>query len=201
MHNARGHRPVILGISGSFRQGSYNSAVLRACGELLGNRATLEMASLSDIPIYNEDDRPPDAFPPAVQALADAVRRCDAVLIATPEYNFSIPGGLKNALDWVSRTPEPPFRGKLVAVMSASTGKLGAARAQYHLRQVLQCLESRVICKPEVFVSDAPRAFSDGRLVDPSAREILARLLDTVLDAARQRSCNAVGASVVTGRA
>lgn len=187
MRNALGHRPLILGISGSLREDSYNSAALRACGELLGGQAAFEMASLSDIPIYH-DDRRTDLFPPAVQALTAAIRRSDAVLIATPEYNFSIPGGLKNALDWVSRTPEQPFRGKPVAVLGASTGKLGAARAQYHLRQVLQCLESQVICKPEVFVSNAHQTFVQGRLVDQYAREILARLLDGLLDVVRNES-------------
>lgn len=161
--------PLIVGLSGSLRQDSYNTAALRACAALLGERARFELAGIAGIPVYNEDERTAASFPAPVLALAEALERADAVIIATPEYNFSIPGGLKNALDWVSRLPRQPLRHKRVAVLGAATGKLGSARAQYHLRQVLQCMEAQVMCKPEVFLSDAQRLFEAGRLTDADA--------------------------------
>lgn len=175
----------LLGISGSLRTASYNSALLRAARDLLGPDVTLEIASLRGIPLYDEDERL-RAWPPAVSALGEALRRADAVLIALPEYNFSIPGVLKNALDWVSRLPEQPFAGKPVALMGASTGRLGTARAQPHLRQCLQFLDARTLNKPELFVGQATQAFTPGpepELRDAAARELLATLLAALLAA------------------
>jgi len=175
----------ILGISGSLRAASYNTALLQAARELLGPDVTLEIASLRGIPLYDEDERQ-QGWPPAVSALGEAVRRADAVLIALPEYNFSIPGVLKNALDWVSRLPEQPFARKPVALMGASTGRLGTARAQPHLRQCLQYLDARTLNKPELFVAQAAQAFTPGpqpELRDAAAREALIALLAALLAA------------------
>lgn len=174
--------PLIVGLSGSLRQDSYNTAALRACAALLGERARFELAGIAGIPVYNEDERTAASFPAPVLALAEALERADAVIIATPEYNFSIPGGLKNALDWVSRLPRQPLRHKRVAVLGAATGKLGSAQAQYHLRQVLQCMEAQVMCKPEVFLSDAQRLFEAGRLTDADALAALSRWVDALLE-------------------
>ena len=159
----------VLGISGSLRQGSYNSRLLRAAAELLPPGAEFyEFTGLPEIPPFDEDaERSP---PPAVVALKDAIAEADAVLIATPEYNHSIPGALKNALDWVSRPiAENPMRGKRALVIGASTGMFGAVWAQAETRKVLGALGARVLDE-ELPVAGAP-----GGLDDPA---LLARLDD-----------------------
>ncbi|HUG21904.1 NADPH-dependent FMN reductase [Piscinibacter sp.] len=163
----------VLALCGSLRARSYNRSALNAAAEQMPAGTTLQLGSLLGIPIYNADDQS-QGWPPAVPALAEAVRACDAVLIASPEYNFSIPGGLKNALDWLSRLPDPPFKGKPVALMGAATGPLGTARMQYDLRRVLQFLEADVLQKPEIFIGHAATKFDDaGRLVDDTTRRFI----------------------------
>lgn len=166
----------VLGISGSLRAGSYNTALLYTAQELASPTLQLDIASLRGIPFYDEDERA-HGWPTAVTALGEAVRHADAVLIATPEYNFSIPGVLKNALDWLSRLPEQPFARKPVALLGASTGRLGTVRAQAHLRHCFQCLDARPLNKPEVLVAHAAEAFAQGRLREPAALEALRALL------------------------
>jgi chromate reductase len=167
---------TIVGISGSLRSGSYNTALLEAARSLLGADARFEIASLRGIPTYDEDLRA-EGWPTVVTELAERIRAADAVVITTPEYNFSIPGGLKNAIDWLSRLPDQPFDAKPVGIAGASTGRLGTARAQCHLRQCFQYLNARVPNKPEVFVSSAGEAFKDGRLANPKALNALSLLL------------------------
>ncbi|MDQ2801726.1 MAG: NAD(P)H-dependent oxidoreductase, partial [Pseudomonadota bacterium] len=121
----------ILGIAGSLRRGSFNAAALRAAETLAPDGMHFEHADLGSIPLYTEDLKQ-QGYPPPVEELRRRVAAADGVLIATPEYNYSVPGVLKNAIDWVSRPPQPPFDGKPVALMSASPSILGAARAQYH---------------------------------------------------------------------
>src|SRR5690606_35412623 len=126
----------------------------------------ITIADLSPIPLYNEDVRAAGE-PESVVALKAQVRAADAVLIVTPEYNFSIPGVLKNALDWMSRPPEPPFDGKPVAIMGATTGPLGTARVQYDLRKVLVSQNTFTVNKPEVFIANANTKFdAQGELTD-----------------------------------
>lgn len=168
----------VLGLSGSLRRGSYNTALLKAAAELAPERMTVEIADLSGIPLYN-DDMYQQGFPAAVEKLRERIRAADALLIATPEYNYSVSGVLKNAIDWVSRPPEQPFDGKPVAILGASMGALGTARAQYHLRQTLVFLNAHPLNRPEVFVGSAAQKFtSDGRLADPVARELIGQLLE-----------------------
>ena len=152
----------ILGISGSFRQASFNTSLLNAIQARLPTDWSMTITVPHGFPIYNEELRPD--WPEAAQTLVQQVRDADAVIIATPEYNHSIPGGLKNALDWVSRFPEQPFKDKCVGIVGASSGRLGTVRAQAHLRQCLQCLDARVLTKPEVLVGFAPEVFSRERL-------------------------------------
>jgi chromate reductase len=154
----------VLGISGSLRQGSYNSRLLRAAAELLPPGAELrEFIDLRDIPPFDEDAE--HSPPPAVVALKDAVADADAVLIATPEYNHSIPGVLKNALDWVSRPmAENPMRGKPALVIGASTGMFGAVWAQAETRKVLGALGARVLDE-ELPVAKAPDGLDDPELL------------------------------------
>lgn len=170
----------VLGISGSLRAASFNSAALRAAQELAPAGMTIDIADISGIPLYQEEVYQA-GFPPAVETLREQIRAADAVLIATPEYNFSISGVLKNAIDWVSRPPAQPFDQKLVALIGASAGRMGTARAQYHLRQVFVFLNGYLLNKPEVMISGAGNAFDDdGRLVDETARKAIAEQLQAL---------------------
>jgi chromate reductase, NAD(P)H dehydrogenase (quinone) len=168
----------ILGISGSLRRGSHNTNLLRAAAELLPPGVELEVYDgLRDLPPYDADL---DAQPadPAVAQLRAAIAAADGVLIATPEYNGSIPGFLKNALDWASRPfPDNALRGKPVAVIGASTGLFGAVWAQAELRKVLGIIGADVI-DLELPVGQAEAAFADdGQLVEPEQRELLTELV------------------------
>jgi chromate reductase len=167
----------VLGISGSLRQASYNTMALRAAQKLAPEGMRIEIADISTIPLYNDDVRAA-GYPDSVAQLKERVRAADAVLLVTPEYNFSIPGVLKNTLDWLSRPPAPPFDGKPVAIMGASPGMLGTARVQYHLRQVLLFLNTFTVNKPEVFINQAAAKFSaEGELTDAATAQMITELL------------------------
>lgn len=168
----------VLGIAGSLRRGSYNGAVLRAAAtELAPEGMHIERFDLSPIPLYNEDVRQ-SGYPPAVAGLRARIADADAVLIVTPEYNYSIPGVLKNAIDWASRPPDQPFNGKPVALMGASPGRLGTARAQYHLRQSLLSLNAMVLNKPEVMIAGVNKLLDEeGRLTDETTADFVRQLL------------------------
>jgi chromate reductase len=168
----------ILGISGSLRRGSHNASLLRAATELLPPGVKLEIYdAIGELPPYNPDLDVEPAHP-AVAALRDAIASADGVLIATPEYNGSIPGLLKNALDWASRPfPDNSLRGKPVAVIGASTGLFGAVWAQAETRKVLAIIGADVI-DHELPVGQADSAFGeDGQLVEPEQRALLADLV------------------------
>ncbi len=170
----------ILGIAGSVREGSYNKQLLRAARELLPEGMRLEIyAGLEEIPPYNDDVRKA-GYPEVVQEFRDQIRNADALLIATPEYNFSVPGVLKNAIDWASRPPDQPFNGKPTAIMGASQGFFGTARAQMHLRQICLSNNQYVVNKPEVLLMRAQDGKFDeeGRLVNEAARLFLGQLLE-----------------------
>lgn len=151
----------VLGFAGSLRKGSYNRAALGAAGELLPEGMTLEIFDISEIPLYNADLEA-EGIPAPVQAFKDRIAAADALLIATPECNYSFPGVLKNAIDWASRPPgASPLQGKPVAIMGASPGIMGTVRAQFHLRQVCVFSDMHVLRKPEVYI---------GRAVERSTR-------------------------------
>lgn len=174
----------LLGISGSLRDASYNTALLREAAQLLPPGVTMEITDLAGIPLFDPDEEIP--IPAAVESLRQRIAAADAVLFATPEYNSGLSGALKNALDWVSRAPQPPLTGKPVAVMGASTGVFGTARAQLQLRQVLTHIGAVVLAKPEVMVPAAKDAFdAEGRLASEVSREFLAKLLAALVDWAR----------------
>jgi chromate reductase len=179
----------VLAISGSLRRESHNTKLLRAAGELLPPSAELEfLEGLADVPPYNEDDDV-DPAPAAVQRLREAIAGADAVLIATPEYNASIPGVLKNALDWASRPfPDNAFRSKPVAVIGASTSMFGAVWAQAELRKVLGAIGARVI-DSDLPISTAEEAF-DAQLVlvSDEQHEKLAEILGPLLEEAGRRA-------------
>jgi chromate reductase len=168
---------VFLGISGSLRKGSFNTALLRAAIELAPPDVTIETADISPFPPYNEDVHQA-GMPAPVTAFRAAIKRADALLFVTPEYNYSVPGVLKNAIDWASRPPDQPFAGKPMAVMGASGGPGGTMRAQYHLRQIGVFLDMHPINKPEVFVRGAGQMFdASGKLTDQATRDLVGKLL------------------------
>ena len=173
---------TFLGISGSLRARSFNTALLRAAKELVPAGVRIEPFSLAEIPIYNEDVRE-RGFPAVVEALREGIRAADALLIATPEYNYSIPGVLKNAIDWASRPPQQPFDGKPIALMGASPSMHGSARAQHHLRQSFIYLNAHILNRPEVMVASAPSRFDDAlKLTDESTRTHIGNLLLSLRD-------------------
>jgi chromate reductase len=155
----------ILTICGSLRKGSYNAALARMAPKLAPAGMTFTDApSFAQMPIYNHDDQDANGFPPTVTAWADAIRAADGVLFVSPEYNWTIPGGLKNAIDWASRLKNQPFAGKPCAVQSAAGGLLGGARMQYALRQSLTSVDVLWFGRPEVIVSFAAQKFDAATL-------------------------------------
>jgi chromate reductase len=167
----------VLGLCGSLRKDSYNGMALRAAQKLAPAGMQVTIADIAPIPLYNEDVRTAGE-PAAVTALKAQVRAADAILLVTPEYNFSIPGVLKNTLDWLSRPPEPPFDGKPVAIMGASMGPVGTARMQYDLRKVLVFMNAFTVNKPEVFIAMAQNKFNaQGELTDEATGKFIGDLL------------------------
>ena len=172
----------VLGLSGSLRAASFNTAALRAARDLAPAGMHITIFPIADIPLYNEDEKV-KGYPPAVQALRDAIKQADALLIASPEYNFSISGVLKNAIDWASRPPEQPFDGKPIAIMGAAGGMLGTARAQYHLRQCFLFLNGHVLNKPEVMIAAAASRFdANGTLTDETTQGMIRAQLEALRD-------------------
>jgi chromate reductase len=176
----------VVGISGSLRQASLNTAALRAAADLAPDGMVIDLADLSAIPLYSADAEVA-AVPATVADLVQRVRAADAVIFATPEYNYSVPGVLKNAIDWLSRPPAPnPFSGKPVAVMGAG-GRVGTVRAQHHLRYILGSLNAFVLPRPEVLIIQAPTKFdAEGRLTDETTRTEIAAQLAALADLTRR---------------
>jgi chromate reductase, NAD(P)H dehydrogenase (quinone) len=172
---------MILGFAGSLRKGSYNKSLLRAAAEMVPPEVKLEIFDLEGIPPFNQDleDQPTER----VRELKNKIRAADALLIATPEYNYSIPGVLKNAIDNASRPHgDNAFDGKPVAIMGASIGMLGTARAQYHLRQSCVWLNMYPLNKPEVMVPLAQEKIDpSGRVIDEKTREKIMELLESLV--------------------
>jgi chromate reductase, NAD(P)H dehydrogenase (quinone) len=168
---------TVLGICGSLRKASYNMAALRTAIELKPPGMTIEIADISTIPLYNEDVRI-QGFPPPVETLRQKIKAADALLFAVPEYNYSMSGVLKNAIDWASRPPDQPFAGKPAALLGAGAGMAGTARAQYDFRRACVFLDIHPINKPEVLIGQAQTKFeADGRLNDEAARGFIRDLL------------------------
>ena len=176
----------ILGIAGSLRRQSYNRALLRAAAQVAPDGATINVFEIDGVPPFSEDD---ERDPPAkVVELKRRIRESDAVLFVTPEYNYSIPGVLKNAIDWASRPyGDSAWEGKPAAVMGASTGMIGTARAQYHLRQVMVFLNMFPLNQPEVMISGADERFDTvGNLTDEETREYVRLLVQSLADWTRR---------------
>lgn len=169
----------IVAVCGSLRKGSLNRMLMNSSIALApAGMSITEAPAWSGIPIYNNDDQTATGFPAAVTAWCDAIRSADGVLIVSPEYNWSIPGGLKNAIDWASRLKDQPFNGKPVAVQSAAGGLLGGSRMQYHLRQSLVALDAHFFGRPEVLVTFAAQKFDEaGKLKDQTAIDLVTQQL------------------------
>lgn len=171
----------ILGIVGSLRKDSYNGFALKAAQELLPEGITLNIADLREIPVFNQDD---ELTPPAaVLEFKQKIVAADAILFATPEYNYSLPGGMKNAIDWASRPyGQSAWQGKTAAIMGVSIGNFGTARAQYDLRKILVALDMPVVVQLEVMIGNATERFDqNGRLTDERSRQLIKKLLSTLM--------------------
>jgi chromate reductase, NAD(P)H dehydrogenase (quinone) len=176
----------VLGFAGSLRLGSYNKALLRAAVDLVPENMNIEIFDLEGVPPFNQDTE--ENMPEKVKEFKTKIREADAILIASPEYNYSVPGVLKNAIDWASRPyGDNPFDGKPVAIMSASVGMLGGARAQYHLRQIFVFLNMYPINRPEVIVPFAQDKFdASGKLLDDNTKKFLGQLLHSLANWTRK---------------
>jgi chromate reductase len=174
---------VIVGICGSLRKDSYNLRLLKYFGETLSKPKDFDIVLLHDIPLYNEDVESVQ-IPSPVNRLASKIMAADAVVFGTPEYNYSVPGVLKNAIDWLSRHPDKPLTKKVAAVMGGSPGRIGTARCQYHLRQVAVFLDLRFLNRPEVMVGEVHKKFgADGKLNDAPTMEAIAKLAKALEEA------------------
>ena len=168
----------VVAICGSLRKGSFNRMLMNASIGLAPAGMTIkEGPSFAKLPVYNADDQQATGFPKDADALHEAVRAADGVLVVSPEYNWSVPGGLKNAIDWLSRYKEVSFKDKPVAIQSAAGGLLGGARMQYALRMVLQGVDAQLFGKPEVIVNMAANKFADGALKDQGAQDLIKQQL------------------------
>lgn len=170
----------VLVICGSLRKGSFNASVARALPSLAPPELSLTPApSFGNFPIYNADAHTASGVPADVEAWAAAIRAADAVIIVSPEYNWSIPGGLKNAIDWASRLKEVPFKDKPIALQSASGGQVGGARMQYHLRMALTFCDALLFGRPEVFVNFAAKKIDEktGALTDEAVKDVIKQQL------------------------
>lgn len=184
--NLKSPEIAVLGISGSLRRSSYNTAVLRAAADLAPAGMAVSANTLHDVPFYNADYEKEHGYPEPVHELRSRMAAADALLIATPEYNFSIPGVLKNAIDWASRGSDSPLSGKPLAILGAG-GRLGTVRAQMHLRDIALHNHMEIVNSIEVFIDRAFTKFDDeGNLTDERARDQIGRLLEGLAEVVRR---------------
>lgn len=176
----------LVGVSGSLRRGSYNAALLNnIMDDLLPEDTSMEVFSIGDIPLYNADLDKPEAVsrPVSVQLLRKVLEKSDGLVIVSPEYNYSIPGLLKNAIDWASRGEDSPLINKPVAVMGVTQGMWGTVRMQAHFHNIFQYLDMKPVYKPEVLVAQAKNKFNiEGKLVDPTTRKLVRQKLQNLRD-------------------
>jgi len=171
----------VISVCGSLRKGSFNRMVMNALPGLAPPGMSIkEGPPFAEFPLYNADIQNSTGFPAPVNALADAIRSADGVIFVTPEYNFSIPGGLKNAIDWVSRLANQPFAGKPIALQSASPGPLGGGRVQYDLRKAMVFLDALTLNKPEIFVGNCAAKLDEktGEIKDEATRNFIKQQLE-----------------------
>jgi chromate reductase len=168
----------LLGISGSLRSQSTNTAVLKTLSTRLDNRASMSLFPLNDIPLYNSDLEQ-ESLPASVVMLKEQISKADGLIICSPEYNYGTSGVLKNALDWASRPGfQSPLKNKPVLIMTSSPGVLGGVRAQAQLRETLSATLSRVICSPQIVIAGVNQKIHDGRFVDETTIEFMLAAVD-----------------------
>lgn len=168
---------------GSLRAASLNRRLFQHAARVAPDSMRLTELPVRDLPLYDEDlrrDETEAGYPDVVRAFRASLREADAVLLVTPEYNYSVPAPLSNALDWASRAPDKPFEGMPVAIMGASGGRLGTARMQYHLRQILVAMNAQAVVSPEVMVANARSEFGDGGTVQELTTELIVQLLESL---------------------
>ncbi len=180
----------ILGIAGSLRKESYNRGVLRAATQLVPDGAVIEIFELDGIPAFNQDDE--QSPPEKVVELKQRIRESDAILFVTPEYNYSVPGVLKNAIDWASRPyGDSAWAGKPAVIMGASVGAIATARAQYHLRQMMVFLDMHPLNQPEVMIGTCADKFDEqGNLTDETTKGFIKDQLQTLVEWTKKLSSN-----------
>jgi chromate reductase, NAD(P)H dehydrogenase (quinone) len=177
---------TVLGICGSLRRGSYNMSALRTAVALKPADMTVTIADISQVPLYDEDVRA-QGFPEPVETLRRQIATADALLFACPEYNYSMSGVLKNAIDWASRPPDQPFAGKPCAILGVAAGMAGSARAQYDLRRACVYLDMHPINKPEVLIGQAQNKFdADGNMTDEAGRDFIRDMMAALAAWTRQ---------------
>ena len=170
----------IAAISGSLRKQSTNTGILRALKQHLPAPIEVDIIPIDEVPLYNQDVNM-QGIPDAVQAIHERIKAADAVVLASPEYNYSVSGVLKNTLDWLSRVPEQAFNDKPLAIVGASPGGIGTARSQYHLRQILVFLNARVLNKPEVMIAHSGKKFDfEGRLIEEETIKFLQTMVQSL---------------------
>ena len=167
----------VLAIVGSLRRGSYNRMLWETAVDVAPESMVFTEADIRSLPLYDDDVRLEQGYPEPARRLRAAINAADGVLIVSPEYNHAVPGVLQNAIDWASRPPDQPFKGKPVAIMGASTGRMGTVRMQHGLRATLDSLEAHTLLKPEVMIGSARDCFDETCLVDEKARELVGRLM------------------------
>lgn len=173
----------VLGVSGSLRKGSFNTMLLHAARELAPAGMSITLYDLAPMPMYNDDVRLGSGYPAEAQKFRDAIAASDAILFASPEYNYSVSGVLKNAIDWASRPPNMPFDGKTAAIVGASGGALGTSRSQRDLRWILSGLNVYVVNLPHVYIGPAAQKFDQaGKLTDQASRDFMKQLLENLAD-------------------
>ncbi len=167
----------ILALIGSLRRGSYNRLLYQTAVSLAPDSMEFTEADLRSLPLYDDDVRLEQDYPEPARRLRAAIAAADGLLFVSPEYNHAVPGVLQNAIDWASRAPDQPFKGKPAAIMGASTGRMGTVRMQHSLRTTLDSLEAHTLLKPEVLIGDARDGFDETGVIDPKALEMVARLM------------------------
>lgn len=171
----------IVGFGGSLRKGSFSRIILNETQKLASKNSEIDVFDIKDIPIFNSDNE--NELPKPVKEFKEKIKGSDAILIVTPEYNYSMPGFIKNAIDWASRPyPDNSFEGKPIAIISSSTGMLGGSRAQYHLRQSLVFLNAFPINKPEVMIPFVDKKIKDGILTDQETKDRIAKIIDALVE-------------------
>ena len=184
----------ILALVGSLRRGSYNRLLYQTATELSPAGMSFSEADIRSLPLYDDDVRLEEGYPEPARRLRAAIAAADGLLFVSPEYNHAVPGVLQNAIDWASRAPDQPFKGKPAAIMGASTSRLGTVRMQHGLRTTLDSLEAHTLLKPEVMIGNARESFDETGLADPRAREVVAQLMTAFADWMRRFGSHEAGA-------